>query len=504
MCSYVLDQCRPSLLAQSVSEKTPCASCSFFPQHKIPRMHTHQGHDPHQLDSFIGQSINQLSQEERNAALNEVHGVPDQVMEDSASMQTWLSRLDTHLNEIKRGTAYEIAETMDRCYVRSVKFRMMFLRAARHKSKVAAKRMIRFFEFKYRLFGRERLAHDITINDLSRDDRECLRNGSLQVLSCRDTAGRKIVVAFPTLRSYKTLDNELRAVYYILMSALDSEESQKLGATFISYGVGNFPDCQLRNGAAALASMAFVLPLHIAGVHICCNNYGRYSLLSAAIYLFPLEHRARLRVHFGSAVECLYSLASFGIPRQVLPFSPSFEPTIQDHLKWCDAMEMESDRHTEIVGHDDAVMARVDLPPLAAMPASVANITPSYAAIPMEYLLPTPFQPIIHIRREEFNSNAAVLIPNENDVLFGQGHGDHKGNQRLNGLINGIEDVYDGLRKEEKIQYSKRVVKQMQESGARFLKLDEVSGLWAVAIQAEAHKRVSKAFGNRRRYRKSG
>jgi chromosome segregation and condensation protein ScpB len=74
----------------------------------------------------------------------------------------------------------------------------------------------------------------------------------------------------------------------------------------------------------------------------------------------------------------------------------------------------------------------------------------------------------------------------------------------LNGLINGIEDVYDGLRKEEKIQYSKRVVKQMQESGARFLKLDEVSGLWAVAIQAEAHKRVSKAFGNRRRYRKSG
>lgn len=466
-------------------------------------MYTHQGHDPHQLDSFIGQSVNQLSQEERNAALNEVHGVPDQVVEDSASMQTWLSRLDTHLNEIKRGTAYEIAETMDRFYIRSVKFRMMFLRAASHKSKVAAERMIGFFEYKYRLFGRERLAHDITINDLSRDDRECLRNGSLQVLSCRDTAGRKIVVSFPALRSYKTSDNELRAVYYILMSALDSEESQKLGATFISYGVGNFPDCQLRNGAAALASMAFVLPLHIAGVHICCDNYGRYALLSAAIYRFPLEHRARLRVHVGSAVECLYSLTSFGISRQVLPFSPSFEPTIQDHLKWCDAMEMESDRHKEIVRPDDAVMAMVDLPPLAAMPSSAANVTSSYAAIPMEYLPLNPFQPFIPLRREEFNSNAAVLFPNESDVLLGPGHGDQKGNQRLSQFINGNEDVYDGLRKEDKIQYSNRVVKHMQESGARFLKLDEVSGRWAVAVQAEAHKRVSKAFGNRRRYRKS-
>jgi hypothetical protein len=465
-------------------------------------MYTHQGHDPHQLDSFIGQSVNQLSQEERNAALNEVHGVPDQVVEDSASMQTWLSRLDTHLNEIKRGTAYEIAETMDRFYIRSVKFRMMFLRAASHKSKVAAERMIGFFEYKYRLFGRERLAHDITINDLSRDDRECLRNGSLQVLSCRDTAGRKIVVSFPALRSYKTSDNELRAVYYILMSALDSEESQKLGATFISYGVGNFPDCQLRNGADALTSITFVVPLHIAGVHICCDNYGRYALLSAAIYRFPLEHRARLRVHVGSAVECLYSLTSFGISRQVLPFSPSFEPTIQDHLKWCDAMEMESDRHKEIVRPDDAVMAMVDLPPLAAMP-SAANVTSSYAAIPMEYLPLNPFQPFIPLRREEFNSNAAVLFPNESDVLLGPGHGDQKGNQRLSQFINGNEDVYDGLRKEDKIQYSNRVVKHMQESGARFLKLDEVSGRWAVAVQAEAHKRVSKAFGNRRRYRKS-
>lgn len=149
-----------------------------------------------ELDRFIAQSISSLSVQERQSEIEELHGVSQLLQEDQNSVERSLQELDTRLNAIKNGSCYEVAEAMDTRHVANKNFRLMFLRADRYDSVAAATRMIRFFDMKECLFGREKLVRDITFSDLDEDDREVLRTGSVQVLDRKDTAGRQILMVW--------------------------------------------------------------------------------------------------------------------------------------------------------------------------------------------------------------------------------------------------------------------------------------------------------------------
>jgi hypothetical protein len=47
-----------------------------------------------------------------------------------------------------------------------------------------------------------------------------------------------------------------------------------------------------------------------------------------------LFERARIRIHFGSPLECVYALLSFGLPSGLLPFTPECELKTGNHKKW--------------------------------------------------------------------------------------------------------------------------------------------------------------------------
>jgi hypothetical protein len=79
--------------------------------------------------------------------LNSIPGVHEKLRTIiQREMQALLQMLNLRLCTIKRGTVYEIAETLDSSYVSDPDFRLMFLRANDLQPEPAARQMIKFFD----------------------------------------------------------------------------------------------------------------------------------------------------------------------------------------------------------------------------------------------------------------------------------------------------------------------------------------------------------------------
>ena len=70
------------------------------------------------------------------------------------------------------------------------------------------------FENKRNLFGEEKLAKTIELEDLSEDDKKSMATGAVQILPQRDSSGRAVVIALDAfhLRCYVTNENPERNV----------------------------------------------------------------------------------------------------------------------------------------------------------------------------------------------------------------------------------------------------------------------------------------------------
>ncbi len=180
---------------------------------RTPSGHLQEIPTPNEMDRIIAKEMTDLSLQEREKAENDVHGVGTNGQEDPMLLQAGLLQLQHHLDSMKRGTVYEVAESLDSNYVHEHNFRLMFLRADRYNPKEAAERMIRFFDLKKNLFGTEKLVKNITMEDLSDDDMETLRSGYMQLPSFWDMAGRTLLVGMLKLRKMKSEMNAVRLTY---------------------------------------------------------------------------------------------------------------------------------------------------------------------------------------------------------------------------------------------------------------------------------------------------
>lgn len=152
------------------------------------------------LDSFIAGTLSSLGAQRRNACAEELHGIlPAESQENPASILVSMQVMDHLLNAIGQGTAYETAKAMDQAFATDKAFQMKFLRANKYDPKKATDQIIRFLKMKLDLFGIEKLTKVITLEDLDENDMDCLRNGSFQVLPCKDMAGRPIIFGMTVL-----------------------------------------------------------------------------------------------------------------------------------------------------------------------------------------------------------------------------------------------------------------------------------------------------------------
>jgi hypothetical protein len=160
-----------------------------------------------EASALLAKEMNQLSVDEREKVLEDVHGIPRVVDEPQEFIEACLALLESELTNISNKAAYDLASSMSKEYTSSKRLRLMFLRAESFDPPKAASRMVRFFDEKYELFGGDKLTKDITLADLDPDDISTIENGLIQVLPSKDCAGRKVICQFPKLRVNRTTQN---------------------------------------------------------------------------------------------------------------------------------------------------------------------------------------------------------------------------------------------------------------------------------------------------------
>ena len=108
-------------------------------------------------------------------------------------------------------------------------FYMMFLRSTKYDPQKSAVKLIKHFQFKKQLFGMEKVANDITMDDLNDDDKAALYSGYHIVLPKRDNAGRFVLFINANYASYKTWMSQVR-------SKLQSQHTRKRRKGVLFFG----------------------------------------------------------------------------------------------------------------------------------------------------------------------------------------------------------------------------------------------------------------------------
>ena len=252
--------------------------------------------------------------------------------------------------------AYRLALSESPSYVRNPEFRLMFLRATEGNAKKAAKRLTRHFRTKLRLFGEEKLVRDIVLDDLNEDDMESLKSGGFQVLPKRDAAGRSILFGRYTAMKYRTVENMLRALWYIWMSILEDPVNQIKGVVALGYEVGRVPLDKFdgteeidglagfemvnadggfdRNLAREIVSIPLSVPARPVGYHLCTDSHQWVVILNMVMVTVCKFVRLRMRIHHGTDQECKYALMTHGITTDCVPVDEMGCTSLTDHFEW--------------------------------------------------------------------------------------------------------------------------------------------------------------------------
>jgi hypothetical protein len=152
-------------------------------------------------DALLAKEMAVMSVQERELSLNDIHGVSDVIHEEPGFVRAKAEEMEIEVSKLtnKGKEAYMQAEAQNKEYVTCDKFRLKFLRAEMFDARLAAGRMVRFFDEKKKLFGPDKLTKEIKLCDLDKDDQKFLERGIAQILPQRDRAGRCIMTWMPPM-----------------------------------------------------------------------------------------------------------------------------------------------------------------------------------------------------------------------------------------------------------------------------------------------------------------
>eukprot|EP00531_Pseudo-nitzschia_arenysensis_P007368 CAMPEP_0116124144 /NCGR_PEP_ID=MMETSP0329-20121206/5128_1 /TAXON_ID=697910 /ORGANISM="Pseudo-nitzschia arenysensis, Strain B593" /LENGTH=451 /DNA_ID=CAMNT_0003618113 /DNA_START=202 /DNA_END=1557 /DNA_ORIENTATION=+ len=328
----------------------------------------HVGQDLYGLAEECIPKVDELMLEELEKAIQALLGKAEskqQLQQQNQKHQTLkrssslpISNSAPELQALVPYHAYKLALSRNPSYVRNPEFRLMFLRATEGDTKKAAKRLTRHFKTKLRLFGEDKLGRDIVLDDLGEDDMEALKSGGFQVLKKRDAAGRSVLFGRYTSMKYKTIDNMLRALWYIWMSILEDPVNQMKGVVAVGYEVGRVPldrfnettelddavgfEMDNMNGgfdrtlAREIVSVPLSVPARPVGYHLCTDSHQWVGILNMVMVTLCKFIRLRMRIHHGTDQECKYALMTHGMPTDCVPVDDSGYVSLTNHLEWID------------------------------------------------------------------------------------------------------------------------------------------------------------------------
>ncbi|KAL3939101.1 MAG: hypothetical protein SGARI_001493 [Bacillariaceae sp.] len=504
-----------------------------------------EGVTPRLSETLIASQLNQLSVNERDSVLQDIHGVAELIDESPSFVQQSLTSLQEELdamvlqyqkNNPQSTCALEMALNQEltaclyhsqqssfrkhsRCsLLGSTTFRLSFLRAAKFEPKNAAERIFQHFQEKLELFGPDKLTKDILIQDLDEETMECLGCGRMQLLPQRD---RAVLVGIRKLhKEYRDFNSLLRAFWYLGSVAAEDAETQRKGVVIVQYNVG-VQKMASRDVVYGLARVLKALPLRAASIHACVSDSRVKAAATIAALLIGSNNTVRFRCHSGSDMEVQYALMTFGLPiNGVFPVSPMGDLDLSRHTQFLQQRRNQESAvpspslfqtaHGRIDGGSDFVDELLPLPLNslddhtmndAAMTSNRSNRDGHV----LSFGIPPPpsdASPAMSIETLPAQHDISpVNIPGELDILLGRGKSfqNHKGNLRYRQIVESYREQYEGMRsKREKTRLIKDVVQVIFDGGGRFLRQDSL-GRWVPVDLEMTRDKVSHSFRNQRR-----
>lgn len=152
-----------------------------------------------------------LSVQEREAIIEEIHGVVPEPHETKEGLDKLLQEMRRELQNIPSSEKRAFTKVV---FLRPAletddKFMLRFLRAERYDPKEAAIKVCVHFKHKLELFPLEMLSRRITIDDLSEDDIEVMKTCNVHPLSTRDQTGRLVLLAQLSKMKFKHWKNQV-------------------------------------------------------------------------------------------------------------------------------------------------------------------------------------------------------------------------------------------------------------------------------------------------------
>jgi hypothetical protein len=343
------------LRRKSVQPSTPCQCGNFVPSCGAPSNERRRatggvgsfgGVEPNMVEEdedatvLIAKTMNQLSIKDREQAYEDLHGVSAAVHETPALIAESCHNLELCLQKIRHKPAYDMAQSIQSSYVQDPRLRLMLLRAERFDANKAARRLVKFLDWKLKLFGPERLCQwHIGLDDLDADARFMVESGLSQILPERDSRGRVVTVLAANYirRMRRSSPSVLQMSYYIMMTIVEDESNQKNGIVGICYGLGTDEmdmSAEARKSTWEGTSLVSCMPMRVEAAHFCTPSSRMHfasNLIGRSVGMFI---QARLRIHCGTHLECAYALLTFGLPISTLPFTTESELKLGNHKSW--------------------------------------------------------------------------------------------------------------------------------------------------------------------------
>jgi len=408
-------------------------------------------------------------------------------------------------------SAYREARSKNSTMISDVNFRRGFLFAEDFDPKKAALRLMRYLDLIHGLFETsDVLFRPIFIEDLDIEAREQLFMGPIQVSPERDSSGRRIFVYLRDMCPKTVSRKHQRQVFLYFMQKLSEETNGVVQVAFLHSsnlytGIeGSFS--KLEDSRKFLQCM----PSRYIAIHLCLPDTPFYKIIkSTIVLLMGKEHRKRVRIHFGSNMECRYSLATFGMPANRLPMALDFNTTLRKdnityHTKWI-RMQREKETIIEKYHHDhlqklagssehniDSSVGSLDV---EAMDHDGSETTRNHVNTTKNSVKSNGAQTVIGMRAVNLFRSQYVECPRHEDCLFGRGRNvmKHPGNIAMRFLLEKNLDRYLCAPHQNKSEIAWEVVNEINSGGGRFLKeLD--NGLFTPVDEEIARKKISIAF----------
>ena len=174
--------------------------------------------DPDHVDAMLAAELNQMTFQEREQVLEELHGVDKATHETEGILAMSLAAMDLALQHVPNRAIYDKAKNINARYVEDRSFRLMFLRSEDYNAERAASRLVNFLENKVKFFGKDTLARPVYLSDMDKDDIAVLKSGILQLIPARDRSGRVILSDFnmntTNIEQPKDMNNYVRRPFH--------------------------------------------------------------------------------------------------------------------------------------------------------------------------------------------------------------------------------------------------------------------------------------------------